>query len=549
MSRSQWIIGADPSSDVWIDHPEVSGSHCRLSKSEAGYFLEDLGSTNGTFCNGQPILASTKITSSDQVILGPSVPMPWPDPQLAKQVISIGYDQANRFRVNHESVSGRHAVLVVDPNDQFILFDRNSTNGTWVGECSITSAVVAETTPVRFGLSQSTIASILDAGGDASSSSEASHPNWLTTALMFGPATILAAVLLLLINSPTPESDDLASSRPKPVSKEPPNSDRRVSRAAEEPAANTRARAEADLTTSAVNRERIEASSRPEEPTEVAPRVANDTSEESSTTNPKKASSPNPAGPNNSIFQIVSEQGGVQFDFATAWAVTPSLLLTNAHVVNAMRRSGGNFSVVHIASVSEHRIKSTGVHEEYLELWSKLNKMLEIEKETGEAQSGTEIKNKIRRHLNSVDIGWIRLSEASNASPLRLRPVPLASGKTLRLISTSVEKNSPYPFELEEPPLIKHFAMNIAEEANRPPQRQNCIARFLPGSWSDYRFDGCPVIDLKGNFIGMYSSLETERGENEFDQPRPTGLLDRTELVGLGVIQDFVLKHQKENPL
>ena len=47
------IIGRDPMSDIIINDPEVSRQHARISQTESGLQIEDLGSTNGTFIEGQ----------------------------------------------------------------------------------------------------------------------------------------------------------------------------------------------------------------------------------------------------------------------------------------------------------------------------------------------------------------------------------------------------------------------------------------------------------------------------------------------------------------
>ena len=46
-------IGRDPVSDIVLNDPEVSRQHARFTQTETGYQVQDLGSTNGTFVNGQ----------------------------------------------------------------------------------------------------------------------------------------------------------------------------------------------------------------------------------------------------------------------------------------------------------------------------------------------------------------------------------------------------------------------------------------------------------------------------------------------------------------
>ena len=52
------IMGRDPMADVSLNDPEVSRQHVKLIRTESGYDLEDLGSTNGTFINGSQITAN-----------------------------------------------------------------------------------------------------------------------------------------------------------------------------------------------------------------------------------------------------------------------------------------------------------------------------------------------------------------------------------------------------------------------------------------------------------------------------------------------------------
>lgn len=69
-------IGRDPMADITINDPELSRLHARLVETAVGYELEDLGSTNGTYVDGQlvagapvPLQPGQEIAMGSQVIL------------------------------------------------------------------------------------------------------------------------------------------------------------------------------------------------------------------------------------------------------------------------------------------------------------------------------------------------------------------------------------------------------------------------------------------------------------------------------------------------
>src|SRR5207249_5217743 len=55
LTKERTTIGRKPHNDVQIDNLAVSGEHAVIVTILQDSFLEDLGSTNGTVVNGQPI--------------------------------------------------------------------------------------------------------------------------------------------------------------------------------------------------------------------------------------------------------------------------------------------------------------------------------------------------------------------------------------------------------------------------------------------------------------------------------------------------------------
>jgi len=66
-------IGREANNDIVIEDPQISRHHARLTQQGAGYVIEDLGSTNGTFINGQRVLGTRPLSGGDALGLGDTV--------------------------------------------------------------------------------------------------------------------------------------------------------------------------------------------------------------------------------------------------------------------------------------------------------------------------------------------------------------------------------------------------------------------------------------------------------------------------------------------
>ena len=82
LTKNEIYIGRDVNNDVVVNDQEVSRKHARLVMQAGGYVLEDLGSTNGTYVNGQRLMGPHVLRTGETVMLGENVSL----------VLEAGYD-------------------------------------------------------------------------------------------------------------------------------------------------------------------------------------------------------------------------------------------------------------------------------------------------------------------------------------------------------------------------------------------------------------------------------------------------------------------------
>jgi pSer/pThr/pTyr-binding forkhead associated (FHA) protein len=67
------MIGRGADCQLVLDDDYVSTRHARVVAGESGLYIEDLGSTNGTYVNGTRITAPTAISLSDTLRIGKTI--------------------------------------------------------------------------------------------------------------------------------------------------------------------------------------------------------------------------------------------------------------------------------------------------------------------------------------------------------------------------------------------------------------------------------------------------------------------------------------------
>lgn len=68
---SKWKIGRDPNNHLCIAADSYSSRfHAWITCEDGHYFIEDLGSTNGTLVNGEPLIRRRPLVQGDHIRVG-----------------------------------------------------------------------------------------------------------------------------------------------------------------------------------------------------------------------------------------------------------------------------------------------------------------------------------------------------------------------------------------------------------------------------------------------------------------------------------------------
>ena len=73
LDSDQIGIGRDSSNEISVNDAEISRRHARLTFQGGKYVLEDMGSTNGTFVNGQRLTGPRVLKSGEVISFGEQI--------------------------------------------------------------------------------------------------------------------------------------------------------------------------------------------------------------------------------------------------------------------------------------------------------------------------------------------------------------------------------------------------------------------------------------------------------------------------------------------
>lgn len=90
LTKEITTLGRDVATDIVVGDPEVSRQHARLTRTPGGYVLEDLGSTNGVFVNGERLDSPRVLNTGDLIGLSEKVTLTFEmaAPEAAQTVLS-----------------------------------------------------------------------------------------------------------------------------------------------------------------------------------------------------------------------------------------------------------------------------------------------------------------------------------------------------------------------------------------------------------------------------------------------------------------------------
>jgi ABC-type multidrug transport system ATPase subunit len=162
------IIGRESDADIVLDAPQISRHHCKLTPTDSGWRIEDLGAANGTFVNDRFNRIDEAFVTDDDVLFFGSYRFPvsrvrefiHSDHQsvdagqvglpLDKKIVTIGRGPENDVVLDAPQVSRNHA-RIVRTDDKVFLEDLGSANGTFIDGAKVDRVALEPGQTISFG--------------------------------------------------------------------------------------------------------------------------------------------------------------------------------------------------------------------------------------------------------------------------------------------------------------------------------------------------------------------------------------------------------------
>lgn len=71
--RDNLLVGRNPECTLSLGDDFASGRHARIFQRDGGWFVDDLGSTNGTFVGSQRVEQATRVDAGSRIRIGQTV--------------------------------------------------------------------------------------------------------------------------------------------------------------------------------------------------------------------------------------------------------------------------------------------------------------------------------------------------------------------------------------------------------------------------------------------------------------------------------------------
>src|SRR5215216_7790097 len=98
LPQAELLIGRIEPAGFVLNDSEVSRTHARLNCQDGGYFLDDLGSVNGTLLNGSRVTGIDKLSDGDEIMIGSKVVLVFHQTQTNPAIISDNTGNARRLQ-------------------------------------------------------------------------------------------------------------------------------------------------------------------------------------------------------------------------------------------------------------------------------------------------------------------------------------------------------------------------------------------------------------------------------------------------------------------